>query len=107
MGICLFVNAVTDQCIINICQRDDLCRNRNFFPLQAIRIASSVVALMMPSADFTRHLYKQFILIELKAAQNFFSNHRMFLHLLKLFRRQTSWFVEDFFINADLSDIVE
>ena len=48
------------QCIINICQCNHLCRDRNLLSNESIRVAVSIPPFMVPSADFSGNAQQRF-----------------------------------------------
>ena len=102
-----FVGVLTDKYIIGICQRYHLSRDRNFFSFQSVRISSSVISLMMPSADLICSPYQFFILIQFQIFQKRCSDQRMRFQDFFFCRRQWCRFVQNFFIDADFSDIMK
>ena len=74
---------------------------RNFFPFEAVRIPSSVIAFMMEEDHSRRFLQKQEFLNHLITQKG------MFFDDFSLFIRQSSWLPEDGAGNPNLSDIME
>ena len=73
----LFINTLTNQCIIDICNGYNLCRNRYLVTLQSIRIATPVIAFMMPAADLCRDPDKYLILIGIQTFKHRSPDQRM------------------------------
>ena len=102
-----FIDPLADQRIIHIRQRDRLCGDGNFVALQPIRIAPSVVALVVPAADIVRRAHQRLVAVNAEAVENFRAEDRMGLHDLKLCGRKLAGLVENFFIDGDLADVVQ
>ena len=97
----------TGQSIVNISQSHNLSRNGNLLSPQSVRIAVSVPTLMVPTADFHCIAKQRLVLTECHLFQYFRADGGMGLYHSKFFFGQFPGFVQNFFRNADFSDIVE
>ena len=107
MGISFLIYTITDQRIIYISQCNYLCGNRDFFSLQAIRVAFSIVTFMMPSADIMGNPNQRLVFVIFQALQHGSTDGTVCLDNLEFFLGQSAWFIQDLIIYTDLSDIVK
>ena len=107
MGVSFFVYTLADQGVIHIRQRHHLDGYGDLIALQAVRIATAIIALVVPATDITGNLNQRLILVKLHFLQYGSSDQRMGLHDFKFFCCQFSLLVQNLFINTDLSDIMK
>ena len=107
MGISFLIYTITDQRIIYISQCNYLCGNRDFFSLQAIRVAFSIVAFVMPSADVMGNPNQRFVFIIFQALQHGGTDGTVCLDNLEFLFCQFARFIQDLVINTNLSDIMK
>ena len=62
---------------------------------------------MMPSADFPCSAYQRLVLWEIHIPDHRCSDLTVAFHNLEFFICQSAWFIEDFFRNADLSNVMK
>ena len=106
-GICRLIAPFTGERIIDICQGDHLCRERDGIPLQAIRITAAVISLMMPPADFICRSQQRFVPVNGQIHKYLRACHRMALHNLKFLCRKTAWLIENLFRDGDFANIMQ
>ena len=106
MAVRGFVDALTDERIVHIRQRNDLRRNRDFVPHQTIGIAVPIIALVVPAANVAGRAHQLLVVVRRKVVEHLRAKNRVLLHLLELFRRQLSGFIQNFRVNGDFTNIV-
>ena len=107
MGISFLIYTITDQRIIYISQCNYLCGNRDFFSLQAIRVAFSIVTFMMPSADIMGNPNQRLVFVIFQALQHGSTDGTVCLDNLEFLFCQFARFIQDLVINTNLSDIMK
>lgn len=71
MAVCGFVDALTDECIVHIRQRNDLRRNRDFVPHQTVGIAAPIIALVVPAANVACRAHQLLVVVRRKVVSIF------------------------------------
>lgn len=104
---CLLIYSFMYQRIINIRNRHNLCRNRNFIPLKTVRITPSVIAFMMVAADFMACSSILLIPYIMNMVQNITALCGMGLHIFKLFSGQLAGLEQNGVRNCNFSDIMK
>ena len=107
VGEGLLVAAIARERVVNIRERDDLCRNGDLVALEPVGIAAAVPALMMPAADLVRGAHERVVLRERHIVEQPVALDRMGLHDLELLARELAGLVEDLGGGVDLADVVQ
>ena len=104
---CFLIASFTCKCIININNRYHLCGNWYFFTFQSIRIALSIPSFMVPPADFPCGMYQWMILWKVHILNYSCAKLTMFFHNLKFFIGKSARFIQYFFRNTNLTNIMK
>ena len=101
------IASFTCKCIININNRYHLCGDWYFFTFQSIRIALSIPSFMMPPADFPCGMYQWMILWKIHVLNYSRAKLTIGFHNLKFFISESAWFIQYFFRNTNLTNIMK
>ena len=107
VGEGFFIAALAGQCIVYICQRDQLCADGDLIALQSIRVAAPIPAFVVPAGDLIGGLQQRLLAKIIQILQHLGSQHAVGLDDFKFLRGQFAGLVEDLVVNADLADVVQ
>ena len=84
-----------------------MCADGDLVALQSIRVAAPIPTFVMPAGNLVGRLQQRLLGKIIQIMQHLGSQHTVGLDDLKFLRGQFARFVENFFINADLADVVQ
>ena len=84
-----------------------MCADGDLIALQSIRVAAPIPAFVVPAGDLVGRLQQRLLCKIIQIMQHLGSQHTVGLHDLEFLRGQPAGLVEDLFVNADFSDVVQ
>ena len=106
-GVGGLVHALAHQRVVHVGHRDDLRRNRDAVPGQAVWVAAAVPTLVMPTADFIRGAHQCFAAVYAQFVQHIRADDRVGLHDVELLLRQAAGLVQNLVVYRDFADVVQ
>ena len=94
MGKRLFVAAFAGKRVIDIRNGDDLRRYRDFVALESVRVSSSVIAFVVPTANFVGVLHQRFVLAERHGIEHQGTIEGVSLHDIEFFGSELARLVQ-------------